>query len=208
MSEPAPTSAQPEPKRKRRRPGAWKRWTRTVHIYASLLGLLLLLFFGLTGFVLNHEEWFALARASEQDQATLPAELFAAPQPLALVEAVRARFGVRGALSVYEPEGHELRLRFERPGEETEVTLDLREGRAELYRQRGGLLAVLTDFHTGKTSGGAGSLLIDAAALLLILISLSGLLLWVTLPKRRALGALSLLVALGAVAIAGAYVLA
>lgn len=204
MSEPEP---RPQAKPKRRQ-GAWKRWTRTVHVYASLLGLLLLLFFGLTGFVLNHEEWFALARASEQGQATLRAELFVEPEPLALVEAVRARFGVRGALSVYQPEGEQLRLRFERPGEETEVTLDLRSGAAQLYRQRGGLLAVLTDVHTGKTSGGLGALLIDAAALLLVLISFSGLLLWFTLPKRRALGALSLLVALGVLAIAGAYVLA
>ncbi|HBP19202.1 MAG TPA: peptidase [Planctomycetes bacterium] len=200
--------SEPEPKQTKRRQGAWKRWTRTVHIYASLLGLLLLLFFGSTGFVLNHEEWFALARASEQGQATLPAELLSEPEPLALVEAVRARFDVRGALVVYEPEGHELRLRFERPGEESDVTLDLRSGAAQLYRQRGGLLAVLTDFHTGKTSGGVGGLMIDAAAVLLVLISLSGLVLWFTLPKRRAMGALSLLVALGVLAIAGAYVLA
>ena len=71
--------SEPEPKQTKRRQGAWKRWTRTVHIYASLLGLLLLLFFGSTGFVLNHEEWFALARASEQGQATLPAELLSEP---------------------------------------------------------------------------------------------------------------------------------
>ena len=38
------------------------RWllktARTIHVYVTLLGLALILFFAITGFMLNHIEWF------------------------------------------------------------------------------------------------------------------------------------------------------
>ena len=39
---------------------------RTVHIYTTLTGLLLILFFAFTGFVLNHEDWFQLGEPAIQ----------------------------------------------------------------------------------------------------------------------------------------------
>ncbi|MCE9609145.1 MAG: PepSY-associated TM helix domain-containing protein [Chthoniobacter sp.] len=39
----------------------FKKWTRTLHIYISMLGLLTLIFFSATGIMLNHEEWFGFA---------------------------------------------------------------------------------------------------------------------------------------------------
>jgi hypothetical protein len=40
----------------------FRRWliktARTVHLYATLFGLVLILFFAVTGFMLNHIEWF------------------------------------------------------------------------------------------------------------------------------------------------------
>jgi len=45
--------------RRRRSPvktlSAWMRW---LHIYSSMLGLLALLFFAVTGVTLNHADWF------------------------------------------------------------------------------------------------------------------------------------------------------
>src|SRR6267154_2713222 len=33
-------------------------WTRTIHIYLTMAGLGLMLFFAVTGFTVNHEDWF------------------------------------------------------------------------------------------------------------------------------------------------------
>ena len=33
-------------------------YCRTIHIYLSMFGLLVMFLFGLTGFTVNHEDWF------------------------------------------------------------------------------------------------------------------------------------------------------
>jgi len=59
MSE--PTSETPKPKTWTRRLGSLFRW---LHTYVSLLGFLALLFFAVTGFMLNHPEWFYRGEAA------------------------------------------------------------------------------------------------------------------------------------------------
>ena len=183
----APAAAEP-----RARPGRWKVWVRSVHLYASLFGLVGALFFGTTGFLLNHEAWFEVPTVTREVEGALPSAVLPDREPLAVVEAVRAEFELAGGLSAYEVEDDLLRLRFERPGEVSDVEVE-RDGRLHLIQERSGLFQTLTDLHKGDGSGWLGKRLIDVTSLLLILISLSGLVLWLTLPKRRRLG----LVALG-----------
>jgi hypothetical protein len=52
----------------------------------------------------------------------------------------------------------------------------------------------MSDLHKGTGSGGWWRLLIDGAAIFLMFASLSGLVLWIALPKRRALGIVALVV--------------
>lgn len=188
-----------------RRPGRWKVWTRTLHIYASLLGLVLTTFFGVTGFVLNHEAWFAQETVRRLATGQLPAEVVKELEPLAVVEAVRAEFGLSGGLSAYEVDPEELRLRFERPGEVSDVVVARPGGALELSQEREGTWAALTDLHTGKRSGTLGRRLIDATAILLLTISLSGFVLWLTLPKRRRAGLAALVAAGGLTGVALLY---
>ena len=112
-----------------------------------------------------------------------------------------------GALTTYEVEEAELRLRFARPGEDTDVVIQRRDGSLSLTRERGGVFAVVGDLHRGKRSGGLGKLLVDATAILLVSISLSGFVLWITLPKRRRLGLAALALTVGLLAVSGAYLL-
>ena len=42
------------PQRSRSRVVAWRKWARIVHAYSSMVALVLVLFFGLTGITLNH----------------------------------------------------------------------------------------------------------------------------------------------------------
>ena len=36
----------------------WPRWIRWLHLYGSMLGLMATLLFAVTGFTLNHADWF------------------------------------------------------------------------------------------------------------------------------------------------------
>ena len=107
----------------------------------------------------------------------------------------------------HELDPEELRLRFSRPGEDTDVVIQRHDGAVRVDRERSGLLAAFTDIHRGKRSGTLGKLLVDATAILLISISLSGFVLWLTLPKRRRLGLAALVLTLGALATFGCYLL-
>ena len=72
------------------------KWARTVHLYAALFALTLVLFFALTGFMLNHEDWF-----SPRDPFTrtwtgsVPTGLLQEPDKLGVVEILRKDMGAR-----------------------------------------------------------------------------------------------------------------
>ena len=174
------------------------KWLRTLHIHLSLLGLLLALFFGVTGFILNHEGWFGVDRSQvESRELSLPAELVGAARerPLAalrLVEHLRAEHGVKGLLESLQVEPGEVRLLFERPGGSTDIVIQRSDGVAELRAEGGGLALLLTEIHQGKSTGLPGGLMLDLAALLFLLFGLTGGILWWTLPKRRRTGWIAL----------------
>lgn len=176
----------------------WKVWVRTVHLYASLVGLVLLLFFGLTGFVLNHGDWFGVGEKTTDERTGQVTARLDPLDDLALVEELRARFDVRGGLVELHADEAEVTLRFSRPGEDTDVVVQ-RDGAVQLTCERGRLVDLLTDLHKGERGGAAGGLVVDAAALLLLTISLTGLALWWAMPRRRRAGLIALGVALALV---------
>ena len=180
----------------------WKVWVRTLHLWASLFGLVLLLFFGATGFVLNHADWFGLGQTRVEELEGRVSAPLSPLDDLALVEELRARFAVQGGLVELREDEAEIALRFSRPGEDTDVLVERRGpqgpagGAVRITRERGRLRDLLTDLHKGERSGLAGALLVDAAALLLVTISLSGLALWWAMPRRRRAGLIALGLAL------------
>ena len=50
---------------------------RTVHIYLTMSAFLLMMFFAVTGVVLNHEDWIAGQTVTRDTTATVPAALLA-----------------------------------------------------------------------------------------------------------------------------------
>jgi len=172
----------------------WKKWLRFGHSYLSLFSLLVFLFFGATGFALNHEEWFGLDQAKEwEEEGELPLKLCKGPDKLAIVELLRRDYEAKGPLHEFQVEDIELVVMFKRPGRSTDVTINREDGSLRVQYSTTGLLAMLTEFHTGEHSLGAGRLLIDAVSLLLLLASLSGFILWLTVPAQRKGGLITLL---------------
>jgi hypothetical protein len=96
----------------------------------------------------------------------------------------------------FEVEPEHLRVTFKRPGSRTEATVRRRDGRLDVATESHGVAAVLTDLHMGHGSGKAWRWVIDAASILLLAASLTGLTLWISLPRRRRVGLAALTVGL------------
>jgi hypothetical protein len=181
------------------------KWARLVHVYLTLFGFVVLLFFAVTGFVLNHEEWFGLDRPIEKTTTgTLPTAILAEPDTLAVVEALRKDFGATGyvAREDFGVDDHELRVVFRTAGGLCEAKVDRTTGEAEVTRESRGVIGLLTDLHRGKTRdktlGGPWGLLIDAVAGIFVVVAVTGLILWTSLRRRGRYGLL--VMALGAAA--------
>ena len=79
-----------------------------------------------------------------------------------------------------------------------------RPGRYDLTQTIHGFVAVINDLHKGRDTGRAWSVLIDVSAVVLIVISLTGLVLLFYLKRRRIPG---LVVAVGTVAVVAVVLL-
>src|SRR5262245_57601690 len=88
-----------------------------------------MLFFGVTGVMLNHEDWFGLdePRLSITEGETAK-ELLAGPDKLLIVEHLRSKFGVVGRMEAFDTEEEELRVTFKKPGLEIEVVIQREDG--------------------------------------------------------------------------------
>lgn len=169
-----------------------RKWTRTLHIYLSMLGLLVLVFFAATGFMLNHEDWFGFAEPHvESREGVVPAALLDQPDKLAIVELLRKDYGATGALDAFEIESDQLSVIFKSPGRRTQATITRPDGQAEVSIETHGFAGRLVELHRGVDAGPAWRRIIDAAAALFLIIGLTGLTLWMFVPKWRPIGLLA-----------------
>ncbi len=180
----------------------FKKWARLVHIYLSMLGLLALVFFSITGIMLNHEEWFGFAEPRmAKKEGTVPVALLTAPDKLGIVEKLRKDLGATGALDSFEVRDDELALVFKSPGRRTEATITRADGHAEVSIETHGFAGRFVELHRGTEAGPAWRLVIDVTAILLLLSSFTGLVLWLLVPKWRPLGIVALVVCAGVCAV-------
>lgn len=171
---------------------------RLAHIYLTLFALLMLLFFGTTGYLLNHAEWFGLddIRTSSV-RGAMSKPLADPPDKLAVVEELRAKLGSVGGLDSFESEPDRLRVVFKKPALRTEVLIEKPAGSFEAQIEARGLLAIFTDLHRGQGTGAGWKWLIDITSLSLLAAALTGLVLWTSLPRRRRVGLASLALGIG-----------
>ncbi len=189
--------AVPVPKRGRTLSIRLAGWLRWLHIYTSMLGLAVTLFFSVTGLTLNHPGWFwAQAERRSVAKGELPVEWVKADldeeavRKLEVVERLRGAHGVHGALADFRAEEQDCSLTFKGPGYAADAFIDRQTGRYELTQTFYGPVAILNDLHKGRDTGAVWSVLIDVSAVLLTLISLTGLALLFYLKLRRVRGVL------------------
>jgi hypothetical protein len=187
-----------------------------LHIYLSMFGLAAVLFFSVTGLTLNHPDWFfANVESISEAEGQFPRDWLHLDAPggiaeedrvdrLGVVEHLRAEHGVRGALVEFSVDEYECFVTFKGAGYAADAQVDRETGEYLLTQSSFGPVAVLNDLHKGRDTGPAWSVAIDASAVVLTLISLSGLILLFYLKLRRNPG---LVVALVGAAVVVAVVL-
>jgi hypothetical protein len=180
------------------------KWGRLVHLYLSLTSLALVVFFSVTGFMLNHEDWFVPPDARAQTTTgTIPTDLLRGePDKLAVVELLRKDYGAVGLVSSFETDDDQLRIVFKRPGTEVEAIIKREDGEATVTKQTRGVNAILLDLHRGKSTGVVWSWVIDVVCVALVVMAGTGLVLFSSLKSRGRLG----LLLLGAGLAASVYV--
>ncbi len=180
------------------------RWVRKVHAWIGLSGAAFGLLFGSTGILLNHRAVMKV-EAGRSEETKVQVELLApAPSPEALAQALQQQLGWEaGRLRVRPQAGRPVRIqgREVRAAESWMVSYGghARWARAtyfpgnrtvEVEQRRGDLLEALKRLHKAEAGQVGWILLADAFAGALILLTLTGLLLWTRLagPRLLALG--------------------
>jgi uncharacterized protein len=179
-------------------------YARSLHTYFSMLATVLFIFFATTGFMLNHPVWFKLDNTrTTESNATIPAEVISAKDKLALVEFLRTH-GATGAVDKFDwpADGEPFHVTFKSPKSECDADITLPGGETHLTIETHGVMGLITRLHTAKDAGPIWRLLVDATAVLLIFVCVTGLILWQSLPKRRTLGTIAMVMSVLAVGLA------
>ncbi len=171
----------------------WKRQmmilSRWLHIYLSMASFGILFFFAVTGLTLNHADWFAKQQHTVQIRGSLDKKYLGKDvAKLEIVEHLRNAHGIHGSLNDFRIEDRDCSVAFKGPGYSADVLIDRASGRYELTETRMGFFAVLNDLHKGRDSGKAWAVIIDISAVLMTLVSLTGMLLIFFLQKKRVSG--------------------
>lgn len=196
---------------KRSRRAVFLKWLRKVHGWVGLWGAALGLLFGVTGFVLNHrgEPLHVSAGAPQVETMQLKMPDPAPQTPREFVQWLRAQDGLHLPQKLgrvqKEPErpvawgDHETvqpahwQLMFMSARGNVSVEYWVGNDYATLKRTGNSLLATLTNLHKGVGMSIGWVLFIDTFAGALILLSLTGVLLWTELNKRKTVGAVLLI---------------
>ena len=178
-----------------RRQVNWKaalyRQSRAWHGYLSALAFLALIFFAITGLLLNHPEW--TASKSEQSERETKVRLApedlrkaeAAPDPTrALAQAVARRTPVLGRFQSGEVVDGQAMLRLEGVKGATDVMVDMASGEVEVSVKRARLIDTLNELHRGKNAGAAWKAIIDISAIVILALSVIGYVLFFSLRFR------------------------
>ena len=176
---------------------AWKKNTaalsRWVHIYLSMVSFTVVLFFSVTGLTLNHADLFGGKEHLTKYKGNLPvswvnAKDTNAVKKLEVAERLRSSHHIKGAVSDFVIDEGQCSLSFKGPGYSADAFIDRKTGSYKLTESQLGLIAVINDLHKGRDTGKGWLWVIDACAVFLTLVSLTGLIMICFMKKKRLSG--------------------
>lgn len=193
------TAKKPEEGVKRVRPirlrfHSWMRW---LHTYLSLVTLLLILFFSVTGLTLNHPDWtFGYEESKRTLDGKLDSKWLAEAEPdwLLISDHIRKTHSVHGEVSDRTATETDGSFSYRGPGYSADVFFERATGDYEVNEISFGPVSVLNDLHKGRDSGVMWKWVIDISAVVLILISVTGIILLFYLKKIKSKGLWTILI--------------
>jgi hypothetical protein len=217
---PTPTMASPETaKRTRSGRSAFLKWLRKLHGWIGLWGAALGLLFGMTGVLLNHRASMPIklpfppvatvqlplpapspASAHELAQYLQTALKLARPaQRIANEPAHPVTWGDR---TVMQPERWS--VRFLTPAVLVEAQMWKGDAYVSVVRRDQGLIGTLMGLHRSQGAGIGWILLADSIAGSIVLLSITGVLLWTEMNRRKTAGAAIFIVSIMAMIVLAA----
>jgi uncharacterized protein len=191
-------------RRRRSRRANFIKWLRKVHGWVGLWGAVLGLLFGSTGFLLNHRAGplkVSLGEPQvEEMQIPVPQKTLRSPMDMAKwlktelkldgkpgkIKREPAHPVAWGDRSTMQPELWQVGLAG--PSQNVQAEYWVGNGFVAVKRTHNSFLATMNNLHKGVGLSVGWVLLIDTIAGSIILLSLTGVLLWTELNKRRVVG--------------------
>lgn len=168
---------------------ATHRWARWLHVYTSMVALVVVLFFGISGITLNHPTWtFGDDVNVRTETGSLPIATTmddGSVDFLSISEYARDELGVTGTIDSFEAIDGDGSIAYKNPGYSADLFFDVEAGTYSLTVEQQGWVAVMNDLHKGRDTGNAWRWVIDVSAGFLVVISITGLTMQLFLRKRR-----------------------
>ena len=187
------------------------RLCRVWHGYLSAAAFIWLLFFSITGILLNHPTWLRdekpvtvsrQFRLQPYELASLRAKTEPGP---ALVQAMREKLGLKGQIDSGGVAGQLLFVRMRGASGSAELQLDLHTGQGSAAIESFPISTLFKELHRGENAGSMWRAMIDITGFALVATSMLGLTIYLSLRFR--LRAAAFLIAGGLAAMAAGIVL-
>lgn len=180
---------------------------RRLHMWISMVSLLIVLFFALTGITLNHPSWtFGQSPVVTTTTGHLPQQAVSGGELDFLVasEYLRDQQHVSGEVTDHSTQDGAATISYRGPGYAADVSIRIADRAFTLNVEQGGLVARLNDLHKGRNASPLWKAVIDVTAAVLVAMSLTGIVLQLTIRRTRrlALGLIAAGVAAGLALIA------
>jgi len=180
-------------------------WALLVHVYVSAAGFTLALLFGITGLTLNHQDFGLSNPQTSRFELALDKDAVNNPDQAMLEARLRQKLEIRSPATDYHDDPDQIQITFASPGARTVVTINRADGTAQVEKENRGFLGKLGDLHKGLDTGGVWSWIIDVAAVVLVISSITGMVTLVALRARRRSG--FAVCALGVLTVIAIYVI-
>lgn len=169
--------------------GAFYRLCRMLHAYFSAFAFLTLMFFSVTGLILDHPEWMQGRAAETQSKLTVPPAVMqqaqkASDPKAAMASAVAGMTPLVGAYRGGDIEDGQANLRFEGIKGASTILLDVATGQAEVTVEHATPITMIGDLHRGKNASLAWRMVIDLSAIVILILSAIGYVLFFSLRFR------------------------
>ena len=165
------------------------RHARYVHGWLSAFAFLALVFFSATGLLLNHPDWFEPASDENTQIITLPENVLKSVEGKEnpsddILAYVRSKHDLVGRYKSSEVMDGEVMIHLESPAGSSDVWVTLDNGEAEITTKPASTVSLLNELHRGKNASTAWSWMIDISAIIILLLSIAGYILFLSIKTR------------------------